>query len=69
MSDELNQPDTIEQPIEVERYELFAAPTYHFNVDRRDFFKLFGGGIAIVFTLKGAPAQETGQRQPQHAEL
>jgi len=62
MNDERNQSDTVEIPIELERYELFAAPTYHFNVDRRDFVKLFGGGIAIVFTLKGALAQETGER-------
>lgn len=68
MSDELNQPETIEIPIELERYELFAAPIYHFNVDRRDFVKLFGGGIAIVFTLKGALAQETGERERQAGE-
>ena len=68
MSDERNQSDIIEIPIELERYELFAAPTYHFNVDRRDFVKLFGGGIAIVFTLKGAIAQETGERERQAGE-
>ena len=68
MSDELNRSDTIEIPIEVERYELFAAPTYHFNVDRREFIKLFGGGMTIVFTLKGVLAQETGERRPQSGE-
>jgi isoquinoline 1-oxidoreductase len=68
MSDERNQSDIIEIPIELERYELFAAPTYHFNVDRRDFVKLFGGGIAIVFTLKSALAQETGERERQAGE-
>jgi CO/xanthine dehydrogenase Mo-binding subunit len=63
MSDELNRSDTVEIPIEVERYEMLAAPARRFNVDRREFFKLFGGGIAIVFTLKGAFAQEGGGRQ------
>lgn len=67
MSHELNRPDTVEIPIEVERYELFAAPTYHFNVDRREFIKLFSGGIAIVFTLKSAFAQESGGRQAGEA--
>jgi nicotinate dehydrogenase subunit B len=62
MSDMIMPPDLIEIPIELERYELFAAPTYRFGVDRREFFKLFGGGIAIVFTLKDVLAQET--RQP-----
>ncbi|MEN3333607.1 MAG: nicotinate dehydrogenase subunit [Blastocatellia bacterium] len=63
MSDPLTSADRVEIPIELERYELFAAPIYRFNVDRREFFKLFGGGIAIVFTLKDALAlQATGGR-------
>ncbi|MFL6274399.1 MAG: molybdopterin cofactor-binding domain-containing protein [Blastocatellia bacterium] len=63
MSNELKSPDVIEIPIELERYELFAAQAYRFNVARREFFKLFGGGVAIVFTLKGALGQEGGARQ------
>src|SRR5262249_51298099 len=59
MSDKFTPSDVVEIPIELERYELFAAPIYHFNVDRREFIKLFGGGVIIVFTLKGALAQET----------
>ena len=58
MSDKVSRTDTVEIPIEAERYELSAAPTYHFSFARREFIKLFGGGIAIVFTLKGALAQE-----------
>src|SRR5437870_4458712 len=51
--------------IESERYELFAAPQYHFNLelDRRDFFKLLGGGIVLVFTLDAFASQESGGRQ------
>jgi hypothetical protein len=32
--------------IEVERYELFAEPAYHFNLEleRRDFFKPWAAG-------------------------
>src|SRR2546423_15621209 len=68
MSDERKPSEVVEIPIELERYELFATPTYRFNVDRREFFKLFGGGIAIVFTLKDALAQEAGGRQRQSGE-
>jgi Aerobic-type carbon monoxide dehydrogenase, large subunit CoxL/CutL homologs len=69
MSDKPTAPDIIEIPIELERYELFAAPTYQFNVDRREFLKLFGGGLVIVFTLKDAMAlQETGGRGRQAGE-
>src|SRR5262245_33667902 len=51
--------------IEPDRYELFAVPAYHFQVDRRDFVKLFGGGIVIGFILKDALAQqESGAQQP-----
>ncbi|MGH9447082.1 MAG: molybdopterin cofactor-binding domain-containing protein, partial [Terriglobia bacterium] len=37
---------------EPERYELDAPPPYHFELDRRDFFKMFGGGVAIFLVLK-----------------
>ena len=32
--------------LELERYELFAGPTYNFNFNRRQFLKAFSGGIA-----------------------
>ncbi|HYE72487.1 MAG TPA: hypothetical protein VEF04_04115, partial [Blastocatellia bacterium] len=46
--------------IEPERYELSAGPVYQFNFGRRDFFKVLGGGVLIVLTLKDAFAQESG---------
>jgi CO/xanthine dehydrogenase Mo-binding subunit len=50
--------------IEPERYELNAAPSYHFEVDRRDFFRIFGGGLLIVCVLRDAKAfQESGGRR------
>ncbi|MGH9803408.1 MAG: molybdopterin cofactor-binding domain-containing protein, partial [Blastocatellia bacterium] len=59
--------------VEPERYELTAAPAYHFEMPRRDFFKALGCGVLIVFALNEAEAQqESGggrrggaTRQPQ----
>ena len=53
----------VDDSIEVERYELFSEPSYHFNLEleRRDFFKLLGGGLVLVFTLD-AFAQESGRQ-------
>src|SRR5438105_1913854 len=46
---------------ELERYELYAGPAYRFEPDRRDFFKLLGGGIVVCFALTGtAESQESG---------
>ena len=55
----------IDDSIEVERYELFAEPQYLFNLEleRRDFFKLLGGGLVLVFTLDAFASQESGDRQ------
>ena len=50
--------------IEPERYELSAGAAYHFELARRDFFKLLGGGILIVFMLKETLSwQESGGRE------
>ena len=43
--------------IEPERYELHAAPVYHFDLARRDFFKVLGGGIVVLFLLEDALGQ------------
>ncbi|HEV2387257.1 MAG TPA: molybdopterin cofactor-binding domain-containing protein [Candidatus Acidoferrales bacterium] len=57
---------TSEKPaaLEPERYEAFEPPAYHFDVERRDFLKVLGGGIG-VFLLVGNPAlaQESGRGQ------
>jgi CO/xanthine dehydrogenase Mo-binding subunit len=48
--------------LEVERYELFAAPAYHFDLERRDFFKLLGGGLVLLLAFdRSAAAQESGR--------
>ncbi|HEU4752748.1 MAG TPA: molybdopterin cofactor-binding domain-containing protein, partial [Armatimonadota bacterium] len=48
---------------EPERYELAADPLHRFALDRREFFKLVGGGIAVFLLLDGATAQESGGRR------
>jgi nicotinate dehydrogenase subunit B len=53
-----------ETSLEPERYELTAPPTYHFDVDRREFFRFLGAGVLIVCVLKDARAlQESGAAQ------
>jgi nicotinate dehydrogenase subunit B len=47
--------------LEAERYELTAGPAYQFELgemQRRDFFKVLGGGVLIVLALKDAMAQQ-----------
>jgi len=46
--------------IEPERYELRAAPMYRFKLDRREFFKVLGCGVVVVFLVDVAIAQESG---------
>ncbi|MBI3698605.1 MAG: molybdopterin-dependent oxidoreductase, partial [Acidobacteria bacterium] len=48
--------------MEPERYELQAGPAYHFELDRRGFFQVLGGGILVILTLEEASAQESGRR-------
>ena len=48
-------------PLEPERYELKASSAYHFELDRREFFRFLGAGIVIVGVLKSTHAlQESG---------
>jgi isoquinoline 1-oxidoreductase len=46
---------------EPERYELDAPSRYLFEVERREFFRLLGGGIVVAVALAEAGAQETGR--------
>jgi nicotinate dehydrogenase subunit B len=55
---------------EPERYELRSKPLHHFELDRRDFFKLLGAGIAVFAVAKESLAQETpASRGLHHEEL
>src|ERR1700733_3531082 len=47
---------------EAERYEFNEGPKYRFHLDRRDFFKVTGGGLFVLFVVKQALAgQESGR--------
>jgi nicotinate dehydrogenase subunit B len=57
---------------EPERYEFRSAPIHHFELARRDFFKLLGAGIAVFAVAKDSRAmQETapGPRSFHSEEL
>jgi isoquinoline 1-oxidoreductase len=58
--------------LEPERYEFHVAPIHHFELARRDFFKLLGAGIAVFAVAKNSSAmQETapGARSFHSEEL
>ena len=40
-----------ELDLELERYELFADPIYKFSFNRRQFIKVFSGGIALLVPM------------------
>jgi isoquinoline 1-oxidoreductase len=55
--------------VEPERYELSSGPIHHFDLARRDFFKLLGAGIAVfAVATKSAAAQETAPSQGFHPQ-
>jgi CO/xanthine dehydrogenase Mo-binding subunit len=58
---------------EIERYEFREGLVHHFELQRRDFFKALGGGIAILVTVRaplamGIAAQESGGRGRRGSE-
>jgi nicotinate dehydrogenase subunit B len=58
----MSESTRVRAPWEPERYELTSAPRYHFDLDRRDFFKFFGAGVLVVSILKQtAWSQESGR--------
>ena len=50
--------------LEIERYELFEDPFYRFKLDRRQFMKIFGGGVVLLVPFSRIDAQqgESGRR-------
>ena len=56
--------------LEPERYEFRATPMHLFAMDRRDFMKAIGGGIAILLVAKEALAlQESGRRTGMREDM
>lgn len=53
-------PELFELELEAERYELYAAPAYRFEMTRRDLFQILGGGLLVLCLLVDADAQESG---------
>jgi CO/xanthine dehydrogenase Mo-binding subunit len=52
--------------VEFERYELREGSAYRFDLERRDFFKLLGGGLILFLAFDGlAGAQESGRGGPR----
>lgn len=46
---------------EPERYELAEGPAYLFDVSRREFAKLLGGGLVMLLSAEHALTQESGR--------
>ena len=56
--------------LEPERYELRALPVHLFAMDRRDFMRAIGGGIAVLLVAKEALAlQESGGRPGMREDM
>jgi nicotinate dehydrogenase subunit B len=54
---------------EPERYELRSAALHHFSLQRREFFKIMGSGIAIFsIAANAAGAQESGGHRQNREE-
>jgi CO/xanthine dehydrogenase Mo-binding subunit len=56
--------------IEVERYELSRPPAYRFDLERRDFMRIFaalGGGLMVASVSEPVAAQESGRNSQQGA--
>jgi isoquinoline 1-oxidoreductase len=57
----MSQVQDFDITIEPERYELHERPRYEFELDRRDFCRLVGGGILVCLVLGEAEAQQQGR--------
>jgi nicotinate dehydrogenase subunit B len=54
--------------LEPERYELSSGSLHHFQLDRREFFKILGAGIAVFAVTREALAQETAPSHGFHTQ-
>jgi len=54
--------------LEPERYEFSSGPIHHFDLARREFFKILGAGIAVFAIAKNAQAQETAPSRGFHTQ-
>lgn len=54
--------------VEPERYEFTSGSIHHFDLARREFFKLLGAGIAVFAVVNNAHAQETAPSHGFHPQ-
>src|SRR3989440_3964682 len=54
--------------LEPERYEFQSGSRHHFELDRREFFKVLGAGIAVFAIARDALAQETAPSHGFHPQ-
>jgi nicotinate dehydrogenase subunit B len=59
----MNDTEPLTPELERERYELFEPQRYHFEVDRRGFFKILGSGLIVLCLTGPASAQESGSNR------
>ncbi|MEX2281320.1 MAG: molybdopterin cofactor-binding domain-containing protein [Gemmatimonadota bacterium] len=62
--------DPIDPPIETERYELHAPPSYRFTISRRRFVESVGAGVIVFVAVRNRPllarlAAEQQRQAPQ----
>lgn len=57
----MNERTPTEAGFEPERYERHEGPAYHFNLGRRDFCKLLGGGLVVLLLMERTGAQESSR--------
>lgn len=67
---DLGRPSPAQAPtssgeIEVERYELTEGARYTFEIERRDFIRLVGGGLVVLAAVPRAIAQQESGRGAQ----
>src|SRR5690349_13154102 len=53
--------EAIAVAVEPERYEFVEGRRYAFDVDRRDFIRIFGAGLVVFVAAGDALAQESGR--------
>ncbi len=60
----------VPETIEPERYEMFESPVHHFDLERRDFLKVAGGGVGVFLLVRTplalAQGRESGGRRGFH---
>ena len=55
--------DQLDPDLELERYELFEGPLYSFTFNRRQFLKVFSGGIALIVPMSNLLTATAQQEQ------